>query len=56
MLPFVLKREKVDRYEIAYICINIPRRGLRNLITWFAYKRGSGCLMDKVKGLLSSYF
>ena len=43
-------------YKIAYIGINISRRRLKNLITWFTYKRGSGCLVDKVKGHLSLHF
>ena len=55
-LPFMLKREKKDTYKIAYIGINTSRRRLKNLITWFTYKRGSGCLVDKVKGHLSLHF
>ena len=55
-LPFMLKREKIDMYIIAYIGINTSRRRLKNLITWFTYKRGSGCLVDKVKGHLSLHF
>ena len=52
----MLKRGKIDMYKIAYIGINISRRRLKNLITWFTYKRGSGCLVDKVKGHLSLHF
>ena len=52
----MLKRGKIEMYKTSYIGINISRRRLKNLITWFTYKRGSGCLVDYFKGHLSLHF